>query len=141
MSLNPVDRALECLANNLSREELVALNRRIRLFRFCLTVLLVGAGMACATLFPRFNRFSTETIFVSASSWNTWHSFQILYILTILAPTLVIYYLASSFIAIQTPVHAKVEAESLPLWAEIIMILLVGSLICAFFGAIKFTVQ
>ncbi len=96
MSLKPVDRALECLANNLAREELAALNRRIRIFRFCLIILFIGTAMACTSIFPRFSRFSTETIFVSASSWDSWHSFQVLYILTIFAPTLVIYYLASS---------------------------------------------
>lgn len=142
METNTLAKAIDCLANNLSQAELVALNRRIRAFRLGIIVLLVATlTLGGLTLFPKSSKFAVENIYICGSSLSSWHSFQILVVITVLVPTLLIFYLTSTLTSVNNPIHEKIQPKSLPTWMEFLIVILAGAVVTGFWGGLRFVIQ
>jgi hypothetical protein len=143
-----LSRALECLASNLSKDELIALNRIIRAVRLCLAVLFISTLIIGGSLFslagwsfvPE-SLFSEQVIYIDGASSNHWHSFQIFFVLTIIVPVLALFYLSSALISVDTAIHDKIQPDSLPLWAEFLIGLLAIAIVVGFGAGFRFLIQ
>ncbi|WP_299409776.1 hypothetical protein [Acaryochloris sp. IP29b_bin.148] len=142
--LEPVAKVIEYAINHLSEKELIGLNRRIRLFRVCMSILFASTVMIYSTLYGESDSSITDNIiYISTSSETSWHLYQIFVLFAVLMPISIIYFLsrAISSISLSTTISRKVQAEVYPFWVEFLIVLLPFTLTCVFWATFGFDIR
>ncbi len=140
-ALEPVANTIECAINYLSKKELIELNRRIRLFRVCISILYASISLLTA-LYHKPGSYTEYVIHISASSEIPWHIFQKLVLFTVLVPLAIIYWLSLgiTFGNVVTTISRKAETRIYPGWVEILVIFLPMLLTITFLGGFGFDI-
>ncbi|WP_299486746.1 hypothetical protein [Acaryochloris sp. IP29b_bin.137] len=142
-ALEPVAKTIEYAINHLSEKELIGLNRRIRLFRVCMSILFASTVMLYSTLYGEPDSSITgNIIYISTSSEISWHLYKRLVLFAVLIPISIIYLLsrAISPISLSTTISRKVQAEVCPFWVEFLIVLLPFALTCGFWATVGFDI-
>ncbi|MGB7413804.1 MAG: hypothetical protein WA902_06320, partial [Thermosynechococcaceae cyanobacterium] len=98
MPLEPISKAMAYSVKNLSSEELIEFNRRLRLFRVCMGSVLTAVTGLYFALFTEQAFTPKQEFNISGLNLSDWHLFQVLYILTLLVPTIILFFLTSTLI-------------------------------------------